>query len=153
MSANDMQVDGSHYKRSSYQHWDFTHEWFEGRQWEYCVTKYLFRWREKGREKSLEKAKHYLLKMSELVFKEKLEPLPGIHKNDYKKFIHSVWVVQNTYGLSDLEGRIIINLRNWRYKEDLELLRRLIDTIIGHIEFYESPDKGEDPSSAYVNQE
>ena len=62
--ANAGQIGGDHY-RSEYQHWDFVENaelgYFEG-----CATKYISRWRKKGGVQDLQKALHYLVKLSEL---------------------------------------------------------------------------------------
>jgi hypothetical protein len=75
-SANDRQVDGSHYQDigavgscaqcgAEVQHWDWA-----GRLpgLEYAATKYLARWRIKGGLASLEKALHYVQKIIEQNF-------------------------------------------------------------------------------------
>jgi hypothetical protein len=67
-SANAHQVGGVHYRahgRSDLQHWDvvaiFGLDYFQG-----CITKYLFRWRDKNGVEDLIKARHYLDKYIEL---------------------------------------------------------------------------------------
>jgi len=66
-SANDRQVGGQHYRDSSpeFQHWDLMGlnnvGYFPGQ-----ITKYVTRWRKKGRLQDLEKAEHYLEKLIEL---------------------------------------------------------------------------------------
>lgn len=61
---NDRQVGGEHY-RASIQHWDLIegdgHGYLEG-----CATKYLTRWRRKNGLQDLDKAVHYLEKLSSL---------------------------------------------------------------------------------------
>lgn len=76
MSANEKQVGGEHYKKhgnATIQHWDIVHmfglDYFQGN-----ITKYLFRWREKGGIQDLKKAQHYLEKYIEL--QEKKGDLP-----------------------------------------------------------------------------
>jgi len=66
MAANEMQVGGNHYmKHGKLQHWDvvrhFSLDYFQGQ-----ITKYVFRWRDKGGIQDLEKAKHYLDKYIEI---------------------------------------------------------------------------------------
>jgi len=66
MNANDKQVGGNHYSTASHlQHWDiveqFDLDYFQG-----CITKYLFRWRDKGGVQDLLKAQHFLEKYIEL---------------------------------------------------------------------------------------
>lgn len=64
--ANDRQVGGSHYKKGGEEHWD--------RAWrlnydpfQYIITKWLERWRDKGGLQDLQKARHALDKYIELV--------------------------------------------------------------------------------------
>ena len=73
MSANDKQVDGSHYRQEgTVQHWDFAasqnFDYFQGQ-----ITKYVTRWKKKNGLKDLEKALHFLEKYIE-VEKAKVTP-------------------------------------------------------------------------------
>ena len=65
-SANSRQPGGDHYNKfGDLQHWDvaahFGFDYFQG-----AITKYLFRWRDKGGLLDLEKAAHYLQKYIEV---------------------------------------------------------------------------------------
>ena len=68
MSANEIQVAGSHYKTKAVQPWDYIAAnelgYFEGN-----IVKYVSRWRDKGGVDDLRKAKHYLEKLIELQIK------------------------------------------------------------------------------------
>lgn len=70
MSANEIQVAGSHYQQKPIQPWDFIAAnglgFFEGN-----IVKYVTRWREKGGVEDLRKARHYLDKLIELETKER----------------------------------------------------------------------------------
>jgi len=66
MAANDRQVGGSHYKKGGEEHWD--------RAWrlrydpfQYIITKWVERWRDKGGIEDLEKAHHALGKYIEVI--------------------------------------------------------------------------------------
>lgn len=65
MSANDIQVAGSHYKDKGIQPWDYIIAnqigYMEGN-----VIKYVSRWRDKGGLDDLLKARHYLDKLIEV---------------------------------------------------------------------------------------
>jgi hypothetical protein len=65
MSANNIQIQGDHYKRHTYETWDVIHDWglgyFDGN-----AVKYLSRWRAKGGVNDLLKARHYIDKLIEL---------------------------------------------------------------------------------------
>jgi hypothetical protein len=69
MSANDIQVGGSHYTKQGIQTWDYIAAneigYFEGN-----VIKYVSRWKQKGGIEDLRKAQHYLSKLIELNIKE-----------------------------------------------------------------------------------
>lgn len=64
-TANDTQVGGDHYKSKTIQPWDYIAAnnlgYFEGN-----IVKYVSRWREKGGQGDLLKARHYLDKLIEL---------------------------------------------------------------------------------------
>lgn len=64
-SANARQEGGKHYRTGGLQHWDvvamFGLDYFQGN-----ITKYVFRWRDKGRLEDLKKARHYLDKYIEV---------------------------------------------------------------------------------------
>ena len=64
MSANEIQVGGSHYQKPI-QTWDFIAAnnigFFEGN-----VIKYVSRWKDKNGLEDLKKAQHYLTKLIEL---------------------------------------------------------------------------------------
>lgn len=70
MSANHKQIGGSHYSQyGALQHWDVVYkfglDYFQG-----CISKYLFRWKDKNGLEDLYKAKHYLEKYIELMKQE-----------------------------------------------------------------------------------
>jgi hypothetical protein len=65
MAANDKQVGGEHYKKGGEEHWD--------RAWrlkydcfQYIITKWVERWKEKGGVEDLKKAQHAIEKYIEL---------------------------------------------------------------------------------------
>ncbi len=66
MTANDEQVGGTHYKVKAIQPWDYIAAndigYFEGN-----IIKYVSRWKDKGGLDDLEKGRHYLDKLIELV--------------------------------------------------------------------------------------
>jgi hypothetical protein len=67
MPANDKQIGGEHYKMPGHEeHWD--RAWrLDYDPFQYIITKWVERWREKGGIQDLEKAKHALEKYIELV--------------------------------------------------------------------------------------
>lgn len=64
--ANETQVGGTHYQ-STYQHWDMCADAFGDAHCKSAITKYLVRWRAKGGLQDLDKARHYLTKLIELL--------------------------------------------------------------------------------------
>lgn len=70
MPANDTQVGGSHYKkRGGEEHWD--RAWrLKYDPFQYIITKWIERWREKGGLQDLYKARHALEKYIEVVEKD-----------------------------------------------------------------------------------
>lgn len=72
MKANDMQIGGNHYKGGE-EHWDFC--WKHSyNQFEYCISKYVFRCYKKNGIEDLKKAAHHLAKYIELVGKHYPRP-------------------------------------------------------------------------------
>lgn len=70
-SADREQIGGSHYLSKSVQPWEAMESWmseeaFKGFIWG-NVIKYIARWEDKGGRQDLEKARHYLDKLIEIV--------------------------------------------------------------------------------------
>ena len=67
MTANDTQVGGQHYKMPGHEeHWD--RAWrLKWDPFQYQITKYVERWKDKGGVEDLEKARHFLDKYIELI--------------------------------------------------------------------------------------
>lgn len=64
MSANDIQINGEHYKDKAIQPWDY----ITGNNLGYLegnVVKYVSRWKDKNGVNDLRKAKHYIEKLIE----------------------------------------------------------------------------------------
>lgn len=79
MAANDKQVGGDHYKgvkgHENMEHWDWC--WLrEYDQFQYCITKYVDRHKEKHGLVDLYKAQHHLAKYIELLEGEQ----NGVHE-------------------------------------------------------------------------
>lgn len=80
--ANERQEGGDHYKEKAaikcphcgnkLEHWDLS--WAAGwDMFQYCITKYVFRWKYKRGLEDLKKAAHYLQKYIEVVEKDQGE--------------------------------------------------------------------------------
>jgi hypothetical protein len=64
--ANEYQVGGDHYKVGGEEHWD--RAWrLKWDPFQYQITKYVERWKEKGGVDDLRKAQHFLQKYIELL--------------------------------------------------------------------------------------
>jgi len=69
--TDDTQIGGSHYTSKAVQPWTAMESWmseeaFKGYIWG-NVIKYIARWEDKGGKQDLEKARHYLDKLIEIV--------------------------------------------------------------------------------------
>jgi hypothetical protein len=71
--ADKIQIAGKHYDSVGIQHWTFTWE-YGYNQFEYCISKYVLRYKDKNGLQDLEKARHYLDKYIELVGAELVIP-------------------------------------------------------------------------------
>lgn len=68
-NANDRQVGGTHYKKGGEEHWD--RAWrLQYDPFQYIITKWIERWRDKGGLQDLLKAQHALDKYIEKVSSE-----------------------------------------------------------------------------------
>lgn len=64
--ANDTQVGGSHYKKGGEEHWD--RAWrLKYDPFQYIITKWVERWRDKGGLEDLYKARHAINKYIEVI--------------------------------------------------------------------------------------
>lgn len=76
MVANDTQIGGTHYKKGGEEHWD--RAWrLQYDPFQYIITKWIERWREKGGLQDLYKARHALEKYIEVVERDCKLPEPS----------------------------------------------------------------------------
>jgi hypothetical protein len=70
MRANETQIGGIHYQQTvtghNLQHWDICWQ-LDFDQFQYCITKYVFRHKHKNGLEDLRKAQHHLKKYIELL--------------------------------------------------------------------------------------
>jgi hypothetical protein len=75
MSANDLQIGGTHYKLQAIQPWDAMEAWLTPEQFigflKGNVIKYMARCENKGGWEDLKKGQHYLNKLLEIYPKER----------------------------------------------------------------------------------
>lgn len=86
MSANDFQIGGTHYKKGGEEHWDRAYR-LKYDCYQYIITKWVERWKEKGGVQDLYKARHAIDKYIEVAEREeKLRsvdavPTAGLYSN------------------------------------------------------------------------
>ena len=127
--VNTTQVGGSHYKHTTYQHWDFVYRALEGRYLEGNITKYLVRWRKKNGLQDLEKARHYLNKLIEEFNIGNVTPIAnyyriGMAPNQTPEHFCDV------NGVDTAERMIILALASWRNRQNLNHIGGMLDALI-----------------------
>ena len=65
MKANDEQIGGTHYKKGGEEHWDRAYR-LGYDPFQYIITKWIERWKEKGGVEDLRKARHAIDKYIEV---------------------------------------------------------------------------------------
>ena len=69
MPANDVQIGGNHYKKGGEEHWDRAFR-LQYDCFQYIITKWVERWKEKGGLQDLYKARHAIDKYIEVAERE-----------------------------------------------------------------------------------
>jgi hypothetical protein len=158
MAANDTQIGGSHYKKGGEEHWD--RAWrLQYDSFQYIITKWVERWKEKGGVEDLKKAAHAIQKYIEVVEQSPPpRPMPkalilhfgavalAVSAEDVVatlgKVAASGWIGYTFEG-EDQDGRL------YTCKNCRESFRvpTLIPPMAGHI------CDGEEATSAYTNQD
>lgn len=123
MSANDRQVAGNHYNGGAIQHWDYVIQALDGRYLEGNITKYVVRHRKKNGVQDLEKALHYLDKLSEEFRRQNVSSMPARTSFPMTQFIAS-------NGLNSAEAFIVKRLAFWYREYHLEQVRMHIKLLI-----------------------
>jgi len=73
LSANAIQIGGEHYKKGGEEHWD--RAWrLKYDPFQYIITKWVERWRDKGGVEDLKKAQHAIQKYIEVASKDSSRP-------------------------------------------------------------------------------
>lgn len=123
--VNSYQVGGKHYKGGSYQHWDFVAEnsgcgYFIG-----VATKYICRYKDKGNPKQdLEKAKHYVLKLIDLIKRGKIPSNPDGRNRE------AIYALYEAYKLEPLEFAICFMIANFERVDELVAAVNGIDELL-----------------------
>lgn len=143
MSANSIQVGGSHYQVvTGRQHWDLIDDFNVG-YLEAGATKYITRWRDKDGLKDLRKAGHFLQKLYEkralMNFQQQTARMPQV-----PRVVIQQYVEDNQCG--EAESYLIALILTWQSTGTIDLARKLINEMI-------AAEEGSSPSSSYVNQD
>ena len=126
MSANAIQIGGSHYN-GDYQHWD----WVSDCNIHYlmgCATKYVVRWRKKNGLQDLEKAKHYLMKMEELIVEGRYRPTGTTLELRQRRALTEMFIRDNC--VDPTEAQFIYVCALWDDPEELAVAAQAIDSLI-----------------------
>jgi len=126
--ANERQVGGSHYQ-SGFQHWDFVVRCLDNRYLEGQITKYVSRWRRKNGFQDLEKASHFLEKLTEEFKEGRIRPLrhvPGFEPMAEKFCTYSE--------LKGCERSIVVCLATWSGMDQLTTARVAMDELMNQNE-------------------
>lgn len=118
--ANKAQVGGTHYV-SDYQHWDFAAECYGAGYFKGVITKYVVRWRKKNGREDLLKARHYLVKLTELLNDCKLV-MPATDNHT------TTFAAANDLGI--FEAGIVDVLTDATTILDLEICLALLDELL-----------------------
>ena len=129
MNPNEMQVGGQHYRENyaEYQHWDYVAE-FNLNYFAAQITKYITRWRKKDGARDVEKAIHYLDKLTWLYENNKFEmPAPRDFHSEQSLVLAGY---ARTNNLSTLETEIFMFMTYYDCPGDLSYTRHLLETVL-----------------------
>lgn len=154
--VNSTQVGGSHYKGTTYQHWDFVMIALGGRYLEGNITKYVTRWRKKNGLEDLRKARHYLSKLIDECMHGNAQPLYKVWHNPLQSPEHFC----DVNGVGVPERMFVLMVSNWHNVQELRRAGDLLDALIEQVEHaaeqYRDEEKrtthaASEPGPRYVN--
>lgn len=118
MNPNDTQVAGTHY-RAGFQHWDLVAklrlDYFQGQ-----ITKYVTRHRRKHGAQDLDKAIHFLMKVSYL---HAHGDWPLLHLHPTSAMLHDY---QAANQLNLLESRVVFYVCTWTTQDGMKLAEQAL---------------------------
>lgn len=127
--ANSRQVGGSHYGGTSQQHWDLVINtrmgYFEGQ-----VSKYVMRWRKKNGVQDLQKAAHFLQKLTENVGVY----APGRIALAHSNILIELWRYSKVHDWTDTERDVLFGIATWQDSYDLGMTRAALTKLIDEAE-------------------
>jgi hypothetical protein len=151
--ANAAQVGGTHYKGTTYQHWDFVIIALMGRYLEGNITKYVSRWRKKNGLQDLQKARHYLDKLIEQYNIGNVTPLGDEAKVGQLPTALRAPHFCDVNGIDEVERMFIILISEWRVREHLHRAGTMLDALIERQQYAEEDQRtGSEPGPAYTDQ-
>lgn len=125
MSANQMQVGGTHYK-TDYEHWDLIIKiglgYLEG-----TSTKYIARYRKKGGVEDLRKALHYLDKLIEAFTAKEYGQTRNLRKEDIRTEVGKFCRINQ---IPFNEEHLLFALCTFESYKDLKGARYMLEEII-----------------------
>jgi hypothetical protein len=124
-SANEKQVGGTHYAGKT-QHWDYVARALRGRYFEGNITKYVARHRKKNGLQDLEKALHYLDKLTEMFLNGTVRPPRESGEVMYPEGV-SAFVEDS--GLEYWEAQVMLRAALWNSAVDLGELKGIITVL------------------------
>lgn len=137
--VNVTQVGGSHYKGTTYQHWDFVQAVLGGRYLEGNITKYVTRHRKKNGLEDLRKARHYLTKLMDEHNVGNVTPLMHNHRLPPHQRVDHFCDVN---GIDINERNFIVLISNWHSRADLRTAAMMLDAIIEHETYRDEEARG-----------
>jgi len=120
-NANTKQVGGSHYQTGAVQHWDIAAMLYGEAHFKCTATKYVSRWRKKNGVQDLEKAKHYLEKLIEVLGQVELDDRLSIRSEDS---------INDDMNLDPMDSELIIRIFEAGSAADLSDCIQSIDSLI-----------------------
>lgn len=136
--VNEVQVGGSHYKGTTYQHWDYVLMALNGRYLEGNITKYVARWRKKNGLQDLQKARHYLDKLITSFNEGTVQPLFSAWRSTHESPSHFC----DVNGIDVSERMIILALSNWSNREDLNRVGGMLNALIEKEQYGQEDERG-----------
>lgn len=156
MNANSVQVGGTHYA-GKYQHWDLVADlklgYFEGQ-----ITKYVTRWRKKNGVQDLEKARHFLIKLTELVKVEGWVCTSGFtgwynRNQNGRSSLDVVSEFCRSNDLTEPETAIVRTTALWSRSLHLDYVLRDLELMIARAKAATPPNAVDEPGAGYINQD
>lgn len=124
--VNDKQIGGDHYKKASFQPWDWNRYGVGGLEW--TAIKYITRFKNKDGIQDLEKAKHYI----EKTYYEYADH--GLINNSRRRPVSEMRTLFGSFAeqnqLNETQRVAVWNILQWHNELSLKLCMQCIDDLI-----------------------